>query len=220
MSRGVYLTDVDEEYKKTLANRANWYEAKWCAVDQPEWNPGSFLSSTQVTPDLKLLSIEVEISRERIALLNAYKRIGQKASIRVVNGMEYEVTTASAPFPEALNQHALYLVRGDQSAYEVKTVVEASTVKAQLDVLVTKEPASELFALQEDTPLEVGPFRGGGINLRQSALGIYRYPTVVIFVEGLGIGTAKALIEATHDIPNLSLQFREDVRLYYKVTSI
>eukprot|EP00210_Caulerpa_lentillifera_P003269 g3120.t1 len=215
-SLGVYLADVDAEYAKTLANRANWYEAKWCAIDQPEWNPATFLSSTQITPELKLISIEVEISRERIALLNAYKRIGQKASIRIVNGMEYEVTTASAPFPEALNRHPLFLVRGDQSAYEVKTAVEASSVKTQLDVLVTKESAPDLFTIEEDTVLEVGPFKGGGINLRQSALGIYRYPTVVIFAEGLGIGTARALIEATHDIPNLSLQFREDARLYYK----
>lgn len=217
LSRPVFLSAVDEAYQKSLENRANWYEAKWCAIDQPEWNPGSFVESVQVTPDMKLVTLEVEISRERIALLSAYKRVGQRASIRVKNGMEYAVPIASAPFPEALNQHALFLVRGDQSAYEVKTAVELTSVKAQLDLLVTEKSCPDLYQLTEPVPLEVGPFKGGGLNLRPSALSIYKYPTVVIFVEGEGIGTARALIEATADIPNLSLSFREDARLYYKV---
>ena len=38
-----------------------------------------------------------------------------------------------------------------------------------------------------------------------------------MFVEGEGIATARALIEATEDIPNLSLPFRDTVHLYYKV---
>lgn len=60
-------------------------------MDQPEWNPATFLNAVEVAPRTKLVSLEVEISRERIALLNAYKRVGQFASIRVNNGMEYQI---------------------------------------------------------------------------------------------------------------------------------
>ena len=83
------------QHAKTLENRANWYEARWCALDQPEWNVATVLESTQVTSDTRLVSLEIEISRERVALLNAYKRVGQSASVRVNNGVEYQLTRTS-----------------------------------------------------------------------------------------------------------------------------
>lgn len=46
---------------------------------------------------------------------------------------------------------------------------------------------------------------------------IYQYPTVVIFAEGKGIATAKALIEAANDANGLDLNFRQEARLYYRV---
>ena len=42
---------------------------------------------------------------------------------------------------------------------------------------------------------------------------------VVIFVEGRGIATAKALLECSPDVVNLNIGFRHDVRVYYKVWS-
>ena len=84
------------QHAKTLENRANWYEARWCAIDQPEWNAATFLTAKQETRDTRIVSLEVEISRERIALLNAYKRVGQMASIRVNNGVEYQVKRQSS----------------------------------------------------------------------------------------------------------------------------
>ena len=46
---------------------------------------------------------------------------------------------------------------------------------------------------------------------------IYRFPTLVMFAEGKGIATAKALIEAISDAHGLDLDFRQSVRLYYRV---
>lgn len=49
---------------------------------------------------------------------------------------------------------------------------------------------------------------------------IYTFPTLIIFAEGKGIATAKALIEATSDANGLDLYFRQQVRLYYRVSCI
>ncbi len=49
---------------------------------------------------------------------------------------------------------------------------------------------------------------------------IYTFPTLIIFAEGKGIATAKALIEATSDANGLDLYFRQEVRLYYRVNCI
>lgn len=46
---------------------------------------------------------------------------------------------------------------------------------------------------------------------------IYNFPTLVIFAAGKGIATAKALIEAASDAATLNLDFRQTVRLYYRV---
>ena len=63
----------------------------------------------------------------------------------------------------------------------------------------------------------LGPLQGAGIDLRGPLIGIYSFPTVVIFCEGLGIATAKALIEATAGVGGLSFPLRRDVRMYYRV---
>jgi hypothetical protein len=59
--------------------------------------------------------------------------------------------------------------------------------------------------------------KGAGIDLRGPLIGIYSFSTIVIFCEGLGIATAKALIEATAGVGGLSFPLRRDVRMYYRV---
>ena len=59
--------------------------------------------------------------------------------------------------------------------------------------------------------------QGGGVDLRGPLIAIYSFPTVVIFCEGLGIATAKALVEATAGVGGLSFPLRKDVRMYYRV---
>ena len=61
--------------------------------------------------------------------------------------------------------------------------------------------------------------QGSGMNLRGPIIGIYNFPTIVIFCEGTGIAAAKALIEATAGSGGLSFPLRKDVRMYYRVRS-
>ena len=61
--------------------------------------------------------------------------------------------------------------------------------------------------------------QGAGIDLRPMQ-SIYMFPTLVIFAEGKGIAGAKALIEAGSDAHGLDLYFRQDVRLYYRVSHL
>ena len=58
------------------------------------------------------------------------------------------------------------------------------------------------------------------MNLHGPLIGMYNYPTIVIFCEGLGIAAAKALIEATAGVGGLSFPLRRDVRMYYRVRGI
>ena len=68
--------------------RERWYEAKFCADDAPDWNPATFLRKEQKTPSLQTVVLEVEISREKVPIRNAYKHVGQQAAVRVNSGME------------------------------------------------------------------------------------------------------------------------------------
>ncbi|KAK9817158.1 hypothetical protein WJX72_010528 [[Myrmecia] bisecta] len=204
-----------EEDLEQFADRENWYRATFCADDAPDWNPGAFLRSTQVTPSLRNVVFEAEISREKIPLRNAYRHVGQRASVRI-NGVEHELTVACAPFPQKLNKSSLYKVRGDLTAGETKTVKEEISVRAELHVLVSKDDAEDVYNATEGDSVEIGPFKGNGIDLRGAIAGIYAYPTIVIFCEGRGIADARALIEATPDVGGLSFNNRQDVRMYYR----
>ena len=71
--------------------REKWYEAKFCADDAPDWNPATFLRKQRVTPRLQTIVLEVEISRDKVPIRNAYKHVGQRASVRVESGIDREV---------------------------------------------------------------------------------------------------------------------------------
>lgn len=63
--------------------------------------------------------------------------------------------------------------------------------------------------------LELGAFEATGLDLRP-VMFLARFPTLIIFAQGLGIAVARAIIEAKDgDIGSLNLNFRNDVRLYY-----
>ena len=47
---------------------------------------------------------------------------------------------------------------------------------------------------------------------------IYSMPTIVIFCEGSGIATARALIEAEASVGSLNFPLRQSVRLYYRAS--
>lgn len=209
--------EINDEDLLQYPDRLKWYETKFCADDMPDWNPGRFVRSQQIAPGVKAVVLECEISRERVPLRNAYKCVGQRASVRINHGIEHKLTVSCAPFPMELNKEPLFKVRGDLFAHEIKIPKEPSSVMAELHLLVSKEEAPDVYAADEDCIVEVGPFAGTGINLRDSGLlAIYRYPTLVIFTEGKGIATTRALVESTVDVCNLTPKLRKDVRVYYK----
>lgn len=55
------------------------------------------------------------------------------------------------------------------------------------------------------------------MDLRSPILAMYQFPTLVIFCEGQGIATAKALLETQASEGGLNFPYREDVRMYYRV---
>ncbi len=57
----------------------------------PRW-----LCAPQEAPDLRSVTVECEISRERIPLRNAYKYVGQRATLRINSGVERSVTGEAA----------------------------------------------------------------------------------------------------------------------------
>ena len=59
--------------------------------------------------------------------------------------------------------------------------------------------------------------QGAGMDLRGPILAMYQFPTLVIFCEGQGIATAKALLETQASEGGLNFPYREDVRMYYRV---
>lgn len=200
-----------------IPNREAWYHATWCATDQPDWNPAKFVRSTQLAPGVREIVLECEISREKVPLLNAYKHVGQRASVRVSSGIPAEVAIAGPPFPLGLNRAALLRVRGDIRAEETKTVKEEISVLVELPLWVREEEQPELYKMsEEDAVVEVGPFKGGGLQLRGPISGVFLFPTLVIFCEGAGIAAAKALIEAGTEPCGLGLRRRTDVRMYYR----
>lgn len=209
---------IDDEDLLQHPDRLKWYESKFCADDMPDWTIGRFVSSEDIAPGLRHMVFECEISRERVPLRNAYKAVGQRAALRVNSGVEFELPVSSAPFAMDLNRVPLYKVRGDITAEETKVVREPISIMGRFSCLVSREAAPDLWAVEADDVVEVGPFRGNGLDLKGSGvLALFRFPTVVLFVSGAGIANAKALLESTADIANLFPKMRKDIRVYYKV---
>eukprot|EP00195_Chlamydomonas_chlamydogama_P008071 CAMPEP_0202901106 /NCGR_PEP_ID=MMETSP1392-20130828/13313_1 /ASSEMBLY_ACC=CAM_ASM_000868 /TAXON_ID=225041 /ORGANISM="Chlamydomonas chlamydogama, Strain SAG 11-48b" /LENGTH=405 /DNA_ID=CAMNT_0049587607 /DNA_START=199 /DNA_END=1416 /DNA_ORIENTATION=+ len=210
--------EFDAEDLLQFPDRVRWYEARFCADDMPDWNVARLVSSHDIAPGLRHVVVECEISRERVPLRNAYKAVGQKASVRVNGGVEYNVTVSSAPYPMSLNREPLFKVRGDLFAHEIKVPREPISIKSDLHLLVSKADAPDLFNMSPDDSVEVGPFVGSGLDLKGTQLlAIYRYPTVVVFVEEAGIASLRALLTSTSDVANINANLRRDIRVYYKV---
>lgn len=125
-----------------IKDRENWYLPKFSADDAPDWNPGRFVRSRQLTLGLREVRqaqrcrslipmagasggapggsaadgpcirrlravdaptrpalraqvvVEAEISRDKVPLRNAYKHVGQRASLRINSGVEHSLLGA------------------------------------------------------------------------------------------------------------------------------
>ena len=165
---------------------------------------------------VKLVTLEAEVSRERVPLRNAYLSPGQRARVRVLGGGECAVPVASPPPRPQLNHDALVMARGDIKANEIKTTRDPTSALARVQLWVTEADAPDLWAARPgETLLELGPFKGTGVDLKEIA-GAFAFPTLVLFVSGEGVAPARALLGAAPGAGGLVLNLRRDVVVYYK----
>lgn len=199
-----------------IPDRHKWYEAKFAADDQPDWQPATFVSSRDLEqPGVRAVTLNIEISRELVPLRNAYKHVGQYASVRMNGGKEFLVPPMTPPFTPADIQQSLLKVRGDLAADEMKIETEEISERAEITLFVSRESAPELYDANNTDLFEMGPFEGDGIDLKGGICAVFRYPAVVLFVEGDGIATARALVQANDR--GLQPYLRDVVKVYYKV---
>lgn len=211
----------EEEDLWQIPDRASWYLAKFSADDQPDWNPTTYVSSRELAPGVKEVVLNIEISRERVPLRNAYKHLGQRAAIRVNGGPE-QIATPSTPPPELDTLRVgLLRARNDMTAGETKVAVEEGSRKIDISFVVEEGVATELYKSGPGDMFEIGPFVGTGLDLRGPLAAFFLYPTLVVFCQGPeGLATARALAAATSDVGGLNFKLRGDVRMYYKVRGI
>jgi hypothetical protein len=211
---------AEEEDLWQYKDRAQWYAARFAAVDQPDWNPARFVRSVQLAPGVKEVTLAVQASRERVPLRNAYKHIGQAACVRINGGTEQVALPTVPPFSMELLREGLLRLRGDMTANETKHATEEGSVMAEVSLIANEETTPELYRCSGDDLIDAGPFQGTGLELRGPISAIFQCPTVVIFCEGDGIATARALVSATSDVGGLTFKLRQDVRMYYRVRKV
>jgi hypothetical protein len=194
-------------------DRKGWYEAKFAADDQPDWQPATFISLLDKGPAMKELTLEVECSRELVPLRNAYKHIGQYAQIRVNGGQEMTLAPTNGPVSPVSIRKSLLRVRNDLAAGEQKVEIDPVTERKRFAFLVGAEEAPDVFKSGISDLFEIGPFVGNGLDYGDIQA-VFRYPTIVLFVNNAGIATARSLI--TSDVDVLQGDLRESIHMYYK----
>ncbi|CAI5958149.1 unnamed protein product [Closterium sp. NIES-65] len=185
------------------------------AAEKKEFNVATVVGVQDVAPDVRVVTVNAEISREFIPIDQAYTKPGQTVLVRVAEGEPVATYVSSPPFPSESNWRVLYKLRGDIPAGATKAPQYALSVKHPLELHVT--PDHPLYNLQPGAELEVGPFQANGLDLRPIMF-LSRFPTLLIFAAGNGIAAARSLIEAS-DVGSLFLNMRSEVRLFYSAPS-
>ena len=166
-------------------DRKSWYEAKFAADDQPDWQPATFVSSMEIGPSIK----------------------------RVNGGEEIHVPPSSPPLSSQDIRKSLLRVRNDLPSGDQKVQTDPISESQRITLMVTQDGAPELYKSTISDLFEVGPFQGTGLELLKIQA-LFRYPTIVVFVDNAGIATARALITAT--TRGLHTRMRSNVHVYYR----
>lgn len=98
------VSQNEEEHK----GRDQWYVARFAADDAPDYNVGQYIRTNAAGPSYRTVVLQAEVSREKVPLRNAYKHVGQRASVRVNSGPTRELTC------KALNSVATLNYRTDR----------------------------------------------------------------------------------------------------------
>ncbi|CAI5513193.1 unnamed protein product [Closterium sp. Naga37s-1] len=185
------------------------------AAEKKDFNVATVVAVQDVAPDVRVVTVNAEISREFIPIDQAYTKPGQTVLVRVAEGEPVVTYVSSPPFPSESNWRVLYKLRGDIPAGATKAPQYALSVKHPLELHIT--PDHPLYNMQPGAELEVGAFQANGLDLRPIMF-LSRFPTLLIFAAGNGIAAARTLIEAS-DVGSLFLNMRSEVRLFYSAPS-
>eukprot|EP00271_Cylindrocystis_brebissonii_P011514 TRINITY_DN29356_c0_g1_i1.p1 TRINITY_DN29356_c0_g1~~TRINITY_DN29356_c0_g1_i1.p1 ORF type:complete len:378 (+),score=70.35 TRINITY_DN29356_c0_g1_i1:204-1337(+) len=183
---------------------------------QLEYNPAPVLSVKDVSSSVRCITVEAEVSRELVPLDKAYTAPGALADVRLPDGEVVRVPVCSAPIQAEANDVVLLKMRGDIPAGSTKLAQYGVSVKAPMDLHVSKSMAPALYNLLPGAEIEVGAVTSG-MDLRP-IMYLARFATILIFASGDGIAAARAVIEAGN-VGSLYLKMREEARLFYSASS-
>ena len=124
---------------------------------------------------------------------------------------EIVVSPSSKPISPTSIRSSLLRVRNDLSADEQKVERDPISEPQRLTILVHTEDAPGLYKGTISDLYEIGPFSGSGLSFG-SIQAVFRFPTICIFADNMGIATARALITSEVLQPFL----RDAIHLYYK----
>lgn len=207
--------EQDASVAKAMRDEAelNRYRVEFAAENTEEWRPGRVVSVDEGASGT-LVSLEVEASREFVALKNAYRGAGQQAQVRFSKDEDASteaVPVASPPFSLAANNGQLWRLKGD--IYAGTTKKEAVTKAANLTIEVLRPKDSP--AVEPGDEVVVGPFIDDAIDLRP-IMGLFQARAIGIFCDGSAEAVChlRAALEAENCATELQLRERSFVMLF------
>lgn len=198
------------------ANELNRYRVAFAAEGTEAWRPARVVA-IEAGSSSTLVSLEVETSREYVALQRAYRAPGQHAQVRF-NGSSEEVVLPVASPPPSLTASTgqLWRLKGDIYAGETKKEADTQSLPILVDVLVPNSQA----AVKPGDEVRVGPFTDEGIDLR-AIMARFQAPVLAIICDGSteAVCTLRAAMEAENCASELQLRERAGVLLFCGPTS-
>lgn len=178
------------------------YRVSFSAEDAGDWTAGRILS-VEEGPSNMLLKLEIEASREYVALKRAYRAPGQRAQIRL-NGQEMVLPVASPPVSLAALKDQLWRLKGDLYAGQTKKEVQTESYRLVVDVLAPLGTAATA-----GMELEAGPFTDEAVDLRQ-VLARFQAPALAFLCDGSpeAVCALRATLEAENCASELQVRSR------------
>jgi len=172
------------------------YIITFSADEEVEFRPGRILA-VEHGEQSTLLSVEVETSREFVALKRAYRTPGQLARLRFdgQDGSEELLDIASPPFSLSANTGALWRLKGDLYAGETKKIAVPEENRLLIECLRPSSASDK--DLKPGDEVEVGAFSEDGIDVRP-VMGRFQCPALAMFCDGSheSICQLRAMLEA------------------------
>lgn len=197
---------IDGVRSDTIASRGekelDRYRIVFSADDGSDWIKGN-VTAIQGGSSGALLTVEVEASREYVALRRSYRSPGQKMKVKI-GRVEEALTVASPPLSLSAQAGQLWRLKGDIYAGQTKKEAEKGSVRISIEVY---RPSTEGVAVGEE--VEVGPFTDEAIDLRP-VLGRFQVPALAFLCDGSpeAVCTLRALMEAENCSVELSVRER------------